>query len=415
MKLIFFYILRRFFVHLRVESDIVVLEKTLVIRRKTVLRRSGIVRTQVRRTAVMRVLGAKEVTLFTEHGKMRFYLRENEQSEILPVRGKNAVKPRFREVIFGAFIDARALAGITFFAVTLSKIGKILGENYLDSAIRALFTTAESVTEALAIAHIVIPRAFVFIGISALGAWFLGFLRKAIMLASFELSVGNGAVVVKSGFVTLYENALVRNSAVISRETLFSLITKRKTLYCRKVMILPCADKWRCERLLRSYFGMSVPDKMPVKSPNRAVFGHCAVPMWLFAIFSVLFALLFITGNESALLLRSALTAGMIISGYLTALYALYMKSENHVFSRNFTAISCKKTAALYTAFLPCGILFSSGKWGEFAVPRGLPVSATLSQSAFDKLSALCTLKVTLPERSAFRARLVPLAELFRG
>lgn len=415
MKLIFFYILRRFFVHLRVESDIVVLEKTLVIRRKTVLRRSGIVRTQVRRTAVMRVLGAKEVTLFTEHGKMRFYLRENEQSEILPVRGKNAVKPRFREVIFGAFIDARALAGITFFAVTLSKIGKILGENYLDSAIRALFTTAESVTEALAIAHIVIPRAFVFIGISALGAWFLGFLRKAIMLASFELSVGNGAVVVKSGFVTLYENALVRNSAVISRETLFSLITKRKTLYCRKVMILPCADKRRCERLLRSYFGMSVPDKTPVKSPNRAVFGHCAVPMWLFAIFSVLLALLFVTGNESALLLRSALTAGMMISGYLTALYALYMKCENHVFSRNFTAISCKKTAALYTAFLPCGILFSSGKWGEFAVPRGLPVSAALSQSAFDKLSALCTLKVTLPERSAFRARLVPLAELFRG
>lgn len=412
MNLIFFCILRRFFVKLRVESEIIVLEKTLFITVKTVLRRDKIVRVQTRRTPIMRVLHAKEVTLFTERGETRFFLGENERSEILPKRGEKSIKPPFREVLFGAFIDARALAGITFFAVTLNKIGKILGETYLDGVIRALFTTAESVTEALAIAHIVLPRAAVFVGISALAAWFLGFLRKLLALFGFELSAGNGAVVVRSGFVTLYENALVRNSAVISRETFVSMLTSRKTLYCRKVMIAPCLDSRRSERLLHSFFGMSISHKPTVKSPPRAFFGHCAVPIWSFAIFSALLALLFLSGNGSALLLRSILGAGVLISGYLVVLYAMYFKRESHIFSRNFTAISCKKAAALYTAFIPCEIPFSRISQERLAAPRGLPVSLTLSQSAFDRL--LCTLKVALPERSSFRARLVPLAELYR-
>lgn len=411
MKLIFFFILRRFFVKLRVESELIVLEKTLLITVKTVLRRGKIVRIQTRRTALMRVFHAKEVTLFTERGKLSFFLGENERSEILPSSAKNVIKPRFREVIFGAFIDARALAGITFFAITLNKIGKILGENYLDSAIRALFTTAESVTEALSIAHIVLPRAFVFIGIAALSAWFLGFLRKLIMLTGFEFGSANGAVVVRSGFITLYENALVQNSAVISRETLFSLITKRKTLYCRKVLIIPCTDKAGCGQILRRYFGMN-PEPPTAKSPRRAFFGHCAIPIWSFAIFSALLAILCIFGVGSTPLLRSIAAAGALISLYLILLYALYFRHEKHIFSQNLTAISCKKSAALYTAFLPCGILFSPKKSLRFAAPRGLPVSLTLSHSAFDKL--LCTLKVTLPDRSIYRARLVPLGDFYR-
>ena len=411
MKLIFFFILRRFFVKLRVESELIVLEKALLINVKTVLRRDKIVRIQTRRTVLMRVFHAKEVTLFTEHGKLLFFLGENERNEILPSSAKNVIKPRFREVIFGAFIDAKALAGITFFAITLNKIGKILGENYLDSAIRALFTTAESVTEALAIAHIVLPRAAVFIGIFALSAWLLGFLRKLVMLTGFEFGAVNGAVVVKSGFVTLYENAVVQNSAVISRETLFSLITRRKTLYCRKVLIIPCTDNARCGQILRLYFGMN-PKPPTVKSPRRAFFGHCALPIWSFAIFAALLAILFIPSFGNALILRSIAAAGALISAYLILLYGLYFTREKHVFSQNFTAISCKKSAALYTAFIPCGILFSPKKSERFASPRGLPVSSTLSHSTFDKL--LCTLKITLPEHSAYRARLVPLADFYR-
>jgi len=414
MKLIFFFILRRFFVKLRVESEFVVLEKTLFVTVKTVLYRDKIVRVQTRRTPIMRVLGAKEVTLFTQGGKMRFYLRGNEKCDLLPKRGKTVIKPRVREVIFGAFIDARALAGITFFAVTVNKIGKILGENYLDGVIRALFTTAESVTEALAIAHIVIPKAAVFIGITALTAWFLGFLRKLIALSGFEVSKTSGAVVVQSGFVTLYENVLVLNSAAISRETFISVLTARKTLYCRKVMVLPCADSRRCERFLRSYFGMSISHKPPIKSPNRAFFGHCAAPIWAFAIFSALLALLFISGNGSALLLRSVLAAGVLISAYLVALYALYMKRENHFFSTDFTAISCKKAAALYTAYIPCGLSPKTVNSERVFAPCGYAVSSVLSQSAFQQLSGLCDLKITLPERSSFRARLVPFADIFR-
>lgn len=414
MNLIFFYILRRFFVKLRVESEFIVLEKTLFVTVKTVLYRGKIVRVQTRRTPIMRVLGTKEVTLFTQGGKTRFYLRGNENCELLPKRGKGVIKPRFCEVLFGAFIDARALAGITFFAVTVNKIGKILGENYLDGVIRALFTTAESVTEALAIAHIVIPKAAVFIGITALTAWFLGFLRKLIALSGFEVGKTSGAVVVRSGFVTLYENELVLNSAVISRETFISVLTAHKTLYCRNVMILPCADSRRCERFLRSYFGMSISHKPPIKSPNRAFFGHCAVPMWAFAIFSALLALLFLSGNGGALLLRSVFAAGVLISAYLVALYAMYMKQENHVFSPDFTAISCKKAAALYTAYIPCGLSPKTVKSERVFAPRGYAVSSVLSQSAFQRFSGLCDLKITLPERSSFRARLVPFADIFR-
>lgn len=414
MKLIFFFILRRFFVKLRVENEFIVLEKKLFVTVKTVLYRAKIVRVQTRRTPIMRVLGAKEVTLFTQGGKTRFYLRGNEKCDLLPKRGKSVIKPRFCEVLFGAFIDARALAGITFFAVAVNKIGKILGENYLDGVIRALFTTAENVTEALAIAHIVIPKAAVFIGITALSAWLIGFLRKLIALSRFEVGKTGGAVAVRSGIVTLYENELVLNSAVISRETFISVLTARKTLYCRNVMILPCADSRRCERFLRSYFAMKPNGATPIKSPLRAFFGHCAVPMWALAIFSGLFLLLFVSGNGGALLLRSVFAAGVLISAYLVALYAMYMNRENHVFSPDFTAISCKKAAALYTAYIPRGLSPKTVNSERVFAPRGYAVSSVLSQSAFQRLSGLCDLKITLPERSSFRARLVPLAELYR-
>ena len=89
MKLIFFFILRRFFVKLRVENEFIVLEKKLFVTVKTVLYRDKIVRVQTRRTPIMRVLGAKEVTLFTQGGKTRFYLRGNEKCELLPKRGKS--------------------------------------------------------------------------------------------------------------------------------------------------------------------------------------------------------------------------------------------------------------------------------------------------------------------------------------
>ena len=399
MKIILFYILRKFFVKLEVKGNLIILEKRLFIRKITLLNTADIVRAQTRRTPILRILKAKEVTLFTQHGKIEFYLSESETPDFLPKRGNSCLKPRFPERIFGAFIDTRALTGIAVFALTLRKIGVIFGGSYFDGIIRALFTTAESVTKALSIAHIVLPRTAVFLGIFALVAWLFAFFRKILALSGFELSPRNGAVYVKSGLITLYENLLVLNTAaVVSRTTLFSLITKRSPMYCRGVMVFPCASGKVRGKILRSFFGIRTRSARSVKSPSRAVFGHCLLPMWLFIGFSAMLALLFVTGYGSALITRTVLTAGILISAYLFLLFFLYMRSAESAFSEDYLVISTRKSAALYTAFFPAHLI--SG--------------AALSQTVFQQLSGLCTVKISLTEHRNCTARLIPESSLNR-
>lgn len=397
MKIILFYILRKFFVKLEIKGNLIILKKRLFISKTTLLNRADIVRVQTRRTLILRLLNAKEATLFTQNGKITFYLSESETPDFLPKRGKISLKPRFPERLFGAFIDTRALTGIAVFAVTLRKIGVIFGGSYFDGIIRALFTTAESVTKALSFAHIVLPRTAVFLGIFAIVAWLFAFIRKILTLSHFELSSGNSSVYVKSGLITLYENRLVLNTAaVVSRTTLFSLITKRAPMYCRGVMVFPCASRKVRGKILRSFFGIRLRSTRPVKSPNRAVFGHCLLPMWLFIGFSAMLALLFITGNGSALITRTVLTAGILVSAYLFALFFLYMRSAESSFSEDFLMISTRKSAALYTAFFPT--TFIGG--------------AVLSRTVFQQLSGLCTVKISLTEHKSCTARLIPESSL---
>lgn len=399
MKIILFYILRKFFVKLEIKGNLITLEKRLFIRKTTLLNRADIVRTQTRRTPFLRLLKAKEITLFTQNGKAEFYLSVNETPDFLPKRGKVCLKPRLPERIFGAFIDTRALAGIAVFAVTLRKIGVIFGGSYFDGIIRALFTTAESVTKALSIIHIVLPRTLVFLGIFALAAWLFAFFRKILALSRFELSSENGSVYVKSGLITLYENTLVQNTAaVVSRTTLFSLITKRAPMYCRGVMVFPCASEKARRKILRSFFGVRTRGTRSAKSPSRAVFGHCALPMWLFIGFSAMLALLFITGNGSALITRTVLTAGIVISAYLFLLFFLYMRNAESSFNEDYVMISTRKSAALYTAFFPTTLISGSA----------------LSQTVFQQLSGLCTVKISLAERKSCTARLIPESSLNR-
>ena len=400
MKIILFYILRKFFVKLEVEGNRIMLEKRLIIRKTVLINRADIVRTQTRRTLVLRFLRAKEVTLFTQNGKVVFYLAESETHDFLPKLGNYCLKPRFPEIVFGAFIDTRALAGIAVFAVTLRKIAKIFGGSYFDRIIRAIFTTAESLAKALEIAHIVLPGTAVFLAVFALVAWIFSFLRKIISLSRFEISSENGAVNVRSGLITIYENQLVLNTAaVVSRATLFSLITKLSPMYCRDVMIFPCANESVRGKILRSFFGVKPRAKHSAKSPSRALFGHCAVPMWLFFGFSAALIFLFLTGNGAALITRTLLTAGIFISAYLFLLFFLYMRNAKSAFSEDFVMISTRKSAALYTAFFPTNLI--SG--------------AALSQSVFQQLSGLCTLKISLADRKTFSARLIPESALNRA
>ncbi|MBP1563096.1 MAG: hypothetical protein J6C38_05210 [Oscillospiraceae bacterium] len=393
MKVILFYILRIFFVKLELKGSPLIIEKRLIFRKTVLINRRDIVRVQTRRTLLLRLLHGKEVTIFTQNGKAVFYLSESEFPDFLPKSRNIGIKPRFPEILFGAFIDTRALAGIAVFAFTLRKIAKIFGGSYFDGIIRAIFTTAESLAKALEIAHIVFPKTAVFLAVFALLSWIFSFIRKILSLSRFEMSRKNGSVYVKSGLITLYENLLVPNTAaVISRKTLFSFVTKRAPIYFRDVMIFPCAGGKAREKILRSFFDIKIRSQTPAKSPLRAVFGHCALPMWSFFGFSAALLLLFITGNGSALITRTLLTAGIIISAYLFGLFFLFMKNAESSFSDDFLMISTRKGTALYSAFFPAGL--ASG--------------TVFRQSVFQQLSGLCSVSVKLYEHKTCTARLIP-------
>lgn len=394
MKIILFYILRKFFVNLEINRASIALETRFIIVKKSEILRRDIVRVQIRRTPVLRFLGAKEITVFTQSAKFMFFLSESESLDLIKIPAKAALKPHFFERLFGAFIDTRALAGILLFVFTLRKIGKIFGGNYLDSVLRAIFTTAESLSKALEITHIVLPRTAVFLAVFALAAWLFSFIEKAVSLSRFELRADNSAVFVKSGLITLYENLLVRNTAaVVARTTLFSMITKRSPLYYRGVLVFPCADKSACRRILRAFFKIRMPNAPAVRSPRRAVFGHCAIPLWLFFGFSAALFALLLSGNGSALIIRTALTAGIIISAYLFLLFFLYMKRAVFSFSEEAFVISSRKSTALYTAFFPSSLV----------------VGEVCMCSIFQRMSGLCNLKLLLIEKRHFTARLVPI------
>lgn len=394
MKIILFYILRKFFVNLEINRASIALETRFIIVKKSEILRRDIVRVQIRRTPVLRFLNAREITVFTQSAKIRFFLSEDESFDLMKIPAKTALKPRFFERLFGAFIDTRALAGILLFVFTLRKIGKIFGGNYLDSVLRAIFTTAESLSKALEIAHIVLPKTAVFLAVFALAAWLFSFIKKAVSLSRFELRADNSAVFVKSGLITLYEDLLVQNTAaVVARTTLFSLITKRSPLYYRGVLVFPCADKSACRRILRAFFKIRMPNAPAARSPRRAVFGHCAVPLWLFFGFSAALFALLLSGNGSALIIRTALTAGIIISAYLFLLFFLYMQRAVFSFSEEAFIISSRKSTALYTAFFPSSLV----------------VGEVCRCSIFQRMSGLCNLKLLLIEKRHFTARLVPI------
>ena len=65
MKIILYYLLRRFFVKLRFERGYIVLEKGLALRRRAVVPLKTITRTEIRRGLLLRLLYAKKITVET--------------------------------------------------------------------------------------------------------------------------------------------------------------------------------------------------------------------------------------------------------------------------------------------------------------------------------------------------------------
>lgn len=392
-----YYILRRLFVELNITETEICLVKGLFIKRAAVLPSSSIVRITVRRTLVMRLLRAKEVTVFTLGGKIVFYLSKKETLPLMPESRDAVLKPRFFETTFGAFVDTRALGGLFVFAAALRRVSALFGGEYFDRVVTALTNTANDLERALRFFHITIPRIAVTIGVFALGAWVFAFVRKRVRLSRFRVFTETDSfrIIVTSGFFTLYEHALVPNTAAVRVETLISLVTRRAPLYLRGVMICPCVRRDTLPKTLKALCGFELPQNR-VTSPKRAFFGHILAPLaWLGVFAAALFAAYRLDYSE---LLKIALYSGVIVKLYTIVLYLLYMSRSGIAVSVEFARITARRGLRLYTAVFP----------------RSACERSTKTQSVFQKRTGLCHGKLTIIAAGSFTARQISKSKFLR-
>lgn len=400
MSLLLYFVLRKFFVELDVKENEISLTKGLIIKRAAVLPISAVVRVTVRRTLVMRLFGAREVTVFTLGGKLVFFLSKNETLPLFHVISKDRAvvqKPRFLETAFGAFVDTRALGGLFVFSAALRRVSAVFGGEYFDRVITALTNTANDLERALNFFKITIPKIAITIGVFALGAWVFAYIKKLLRLSRFRVFTDKigGRVIITSGVFTLYEHALVPNTAAVRVETLTSLVTRRAPLYLRDVMICPCVKRELLPKTLEKLCGFKLPKKR-VKSPKRAFFGHILAPLsWLGVFAAALFAAYSLAYSE---LLKIALYCGIFVNLYAVVLYLLYMSRSGLALSGEFARITARRGLRLYTAVFP----------------RSACDISVITQSIFQKRTGLCNRKIAVIGDRRYTARQIPKKELPR-
>lgn len=398
MSFLMYFIFRKFFVKQEFSEKQIVVRKGMFLRRTAVMPLKSVVKISVKRNAVMRIFRAKRVTVYSLSGKIFFYLKNEEALPFLPKTAPAALKPRFSELIFGAFIDTRALGAIALFAAVLHKIGKIFGGDYFNEIISAFFAAAEDVAEALSVLHIAVPRIAAAGAVFALSAWAFAYLVKLARLSRFRVGRRGELLTVKSGLITLYENTLVLNSAAaISCETLSALAAKRAPVYLRGVMIYPAASREKLPRLLRVLCKLKPENIRKTTSPKSAFFGHCSAPLgWAAGFFAALLLTYLFEELRSAMLLKTFLYSGSFVSLYAAVICLAYMKRSGAAFGERAAIISARRSMRLYTAVFP----------------RETITEETISRNIFQRRSRLCDLKIAISERKKFKARLLPEREL---
>ena len=377
MNLLLYYIFRRIFVKYNFTADYLILEKGLIFKRKTVLPLKSVVRITIRRNIPARIIGAKEITLYTLRSKTELFLPKNEQPDFIPKCYFQA-KPSFGKIAFGAFIDTRALGGVVIFAAILRKIGAVLGGEYSRKIVSLLFATAENISGALAVFHIAVPRIGAALGIFALAAWIFAYCRKLLHLAKFRVGKSGKFIFTASGITTLYEHIIVRNSsAFVLTHTAATLLAKRSPLYCRRVMIFPSVE-------------ISEISGVTLNSPKRALLGRLALPLWLSAGFSAGLSALYLSKNfGQLLLLKTVLWSGLLISLYLLRLFFAYSKNAKAVFGKNEITVTERRGLRSYTCYFPADSV----------------ISLSLSQNIFQRFSGLCNIELRSSAREKFRIK----------
>lgn len=400
MDFLLYYILRKLFVRLEFTENEIILERGIIIRRKSVLPLKNIVRVSGERSLIMRIFGAKKIIAFAVRGKIAFYLRKNEPLPFIPEIRSLPLKPRFSAVMFGAFTDTRALGGIALFAAFLRRISAIFGGEYFDNIISAISDTAETLTSALSVMHIAVPRIAAVLTVFVLAAWSLAFLRKLLRLANLRASRHGNILRVKSGVITLYEHTLVLNSAAPTAVSpLSAVFAKRAPIYLRGVMICPSAPSDKAPKIIRALCNIPVENAPMIKPPMSSFFGFCAAPFWWAVGFSAALALVYLSDNfRSAMLLKTVLYSALIVSLYAVLVCFVYMRHSGIAAGKTSVKVAQRRTLRLFTS----------------AVPRGTIVQNTVSQSVFQKRGGLCTCRLATAERTRLTARHLIKSEIPR-
>lgn len=400
MNFLLYYLLRRFFVQLSFTENALLLEKGLILRRKSVLPLVNIVRVGTERSLVHRIFAAKKVTVYAVRGKLTFYLRSSEPLPFLPEIRSPSIRPRFSELLFGAFFDTRALGGIALLAAFLRRVSTLFGGEYFDGIMSAISATADTLTNTLSALHIAVPKIAAVLAVFILAAWVLAFVRKLLRLSRFRAARHGGLLRVQSGIITLYDDLLVLNSASpVTVSPLSAILAKRAPIYLRGVMIHPAVTPVNTARLLRVLCGLSPENAPQVKPPLSAFMGFCAAPLWWAAGLSGGLTLVYLSKwLRSAMLLKTVLYCGLIVSLYTVVVSLLCMLHSEIAAGERTVKLSMRRGLRLYS----------------YTVPRKAIIGKALSQSLFQRRSKLCHIRLLTVERLRLTARQLIKSEIPR-
>lgn len=352
MELIFYYILRRFFMHLRVENNTLLLRKGLVFRRYYHIPLKAIRRIDIRRTPLMRLLKGKKVMIHTFSGKISFFLQRDEPFDPIHSRVYPAVRPHFSSVIAAAFSQTKALGGTVLFTVTITRLGKLFGSDYYTVFADFVNNTADGLDELLEILHIAVPKATTALAVFVAAAWLFTFVHNIIRLSRYTVIFGREALTVRHGMITLYETIFPSDTidTVIVKDTVVTLVTGAAPIYRSGCMVIPplCGEKRR--KALHSLCPAPCYD-LGKRPPPKAFFGHIAVPFGWGSIAAVLLVFACFTGSHPVL--RTLLWGMLWISVWLCILYAIYMRRSGISVSKGTFAMTARRGTELLTAYIP--------------------------------------------------------------
>lgn len=397
MDFILYYLLRRFTVRLEISKDSILMLKGLIFRREYYAPFEAVTLIEQRQTIIMRLFRAKEITIHTLSGRgFTLWLKNSER--IIDVCGVT-IAPKKRAMLLGALVDTRALSGVVVFLLTMRRIYAVLGSGYYDKAISALYKAAGELRLVLERVNITIPQIAAVAAVIVALAWLGKFVWKVFAMSRFRVIAMRDFLVIRRGFFTLYQCAVVRRNinAVVTTDNLTTLIFGAAPLYVRHTMIFPPAPREVRERITDILCDIPCEyNQRRVKPPFRAIFGHCAQPLSWLAAFGGMYGLLWLGQYLEYIppvpLLRSLMLAGAAVSLWYTAVYAIYMFRSSIVCTEKSAEITARRGARLYTA----------------AVNSKMRTQNVLSRNIFQLVSGLCDAEIRVLGGGRFKLRNIP-------